>query len=822
MDYVDGESLASYLSRVKRVPQAEAIDLALQIARGLEHAHQHNVIHRDIKPSNLMLAQDSAGKSVAKVVDFGLAQFISNDEANRLTVTGEVVGTPYYMSPEQATGEITDGRADVYSFGCVLYEMLSGAPPFTGENHLAVMTQHLHKAPPPLEPSLCSQSLNELVLRCLSKKADDRYKSFSEIVADLERVKRGEKIAVRPKAAVKVSWSAILVSFGLVMSLALFGAMAYFTVSKPTSGPSPADATLKAQDKVSAHEAELAALAAIRLMNEGEFDKARKEFETARSKVRPGSYELLRILENLQLIARLRHDVNEERKLRNEIEQVAQQAAAKVEMNHIALRERQATLELLPDKVPEKDQSKLIRLATDINDVARVLVEERHVAEAEGLLRLLIKKLQPNLPTTRQSLTSTYENLSRILELQNELAESYRSIEAAIALQLAAPEGSSTPLAKELAIRARLRAKIGELPQAQADIESVRKMIHGIADAASKKKLETDLNYALAEVSWQRGESDYALKLLDNCRTQYNLLGEINLARSALDRELTILQFLNQVPRAEKLLLGVIEETKRARPFSLDLAESQELLGDLYYRQPSVAGKTNLAIKYLEECMVIRQLCLPPDDALVNESILHFAAAAGSVAQPLLDRIVVIRQMDKREDSTYVRAILLSSYFSRTWDPDKSKQLFQKAFEIILHRADADLIDQRFFELAFSSWPRDSRNWQLAEELLVKLETAAEKKHGPNSIERAKSIESRGLLFFARKDFEHALEYLQEARKVALAAIKKEFTPATCWQAANIINNLARVSSCAGKPDWMKLVNESESIRYEAGKKTQN
>lgn len=146
MDLVEGKSLAEVLEGGEPFSQARIIDIALQLSSGFRHAHQHGVLHRDIKPSNVMVSVDDKGLEVAKIVDFGIARLIDQD-SHRLTHTGETVGTPYYMSPEQAMGQATDERSDIYSFACLLYEMIYRVPPFTGDNHLAVMTQHLMKEP---------------------------------------------------------------------------------------------------------------------------------------------------------------------------------------------------------------------------------------------------------------------------------------------------------------------------------------------------------------------------------------------------------------------------------------------------------------------------------------------------------------------------------------------------------------------------------------------------------------------------------------------------------------------------------------------------
>src|SRR5438309_7785872 len=146
MPYVEGESLRERLKREGQLPLEEALRIAREVASALSHAHSHDVVHRDIKPENILI---SGGEAV--VADFGIARAIVAAGAEQLTDTGLAVGTPGYMSPEQATAEMQlDGRSDVYSLGCVLYEMLAGHPPFLGTTAQEILARHALDPVPPL------------------------------------------------------------------------------------------------------------------------------------------------------------------------------------------------------------------------------------------------------------------------------------------------------------------------------------------------------------------------------------------------------------------------------------------------------------------------------------------------------------------------------------------------------------------------------------------------------------------------------------------------------------------------------------------------
>jgi serine/threonine-protein kinase len=184
MPFVEGESLGDRMQREQQLPFADALQITREAADALAYAHSQGLVHRDIKPDNIML---SGGHAV--VTDFGIARAVDAAGAEKLTQTGMAVGTPAYMSPEQAVGEQVDGRADIYSLGCVLYEMLVGQVPFTGPTPQAVMARHSIDAVP--RPQIVRQTipdeLEDVILTALAKAPADRFRTaaeFSETLAE--------------------------------------------------------------------------------------------------------------------------------------------------------------------------------------------------------------------------------------------------------------------------------------------------------------------------------------------------------------------------------------------------------------------------------------------------------------------------------------------------------------------------------------------------------------------------------------------------------------------------------------------------------------
>lgn len=186
LDYLQGQTLAQKLALKGTLTFGEMFDFVLPTLDGLEHAHKNGIVHRDLKPANLFLQKiDRTGKTLVKIMDFGIAKVTSDRESGFETKTGEVVGSPFYISPEQLSGESIDGRADLYSLGCIIFEMLVGRPPFAGENVLATFMLHKSEAAPLLRTALnggpCSAEVEGIVAKLLEKEPAKRFQDSAEL-----------------------------------------------------------------------------------------------------------------------------------------------------------------------------------------------------------------------------------------------------------------------------------------------------------------------------------------------------------------------------------------------------------------------------------------------------------------------------------------------------------------------------------------------------------------------------------------------------------------------------------------------------------------
>jgi eukaryotic-like serine/threonine-protein kinase len=272
MEYVEGETLADLLARRGRLPPAEAVELALQVCSGLEHAHRAGLVHRDIKPQNLLIRADGT----VKITDFGIAR---SAHGTRLTETGSVLGTASYLAPEQAAGEEVTPAADVYAVGVVLYELLAGRTPRTPETLTQLVLRGEEQPIPPLRelaPEVPAE-LEDVVMRCLARIPEYRPPSAGALGADLTatsgelptaalgpddsaaeaptRVATAGRTRVAPgpetpvpetmvRSVARRPWRIALVSGVVALALALVGWMVFTGDSDPGS-PAPAPAEVQ-------------------------------------------------------------------------------------------------------------------------------------------------------------------------------------------------------------------------------------------------------------------------------------------------------------------------------------------------------------------------------------------------------------------------------------------------------------------------------------------------------------------------------------------------------------------------------------------------
>jgi eukaryotic-like serine/threonine-protein kinase len=189
-DFVDGQSLLQLTRLEKRLDVKRAARIFVQMCDAMQYAHEQGLVHRDLKPTNILLARDSAGEEMVRIVDFGIVKLTETEQKEqKLTQDGTVVGSPSYMSPEQCRAHSQDHRTDIYSLGCLLYEVISGTTPFDGRTPIEILMKQVTEQPPVLSkqfPDLnVDPRLEAIILRMMAKNPDERFQSMADLRMEL-------------------------------------------------------------------------------------------------------------------------------------------------------------------------------------------------------------------------------------------------------------------------------------------------------------------------------------------------------------------------------------------------------------------------------------------------------------------------------------------------------------------------------------------------------------------------------------------------------------------------------------------------------------
>ena len=236
MELISGHTLRELIHKGERVPLKRALEIGEGILAALEYSHQAGIVHRDIKPANIMITDHGD----VKVMDFGIARALA-DLGATLTSTWNVVGTAQYLSPEQALGEVADLRSDIYSTGCLLYEVLTGKPPFTGETPVSIAYQHVSGVvvpPSSIVPEL-PEGIDTLLTVALAKNPDDRYQSAGLMLDDLYKIENGEAVTTKIAKAPVSRRKVLLGALGGFAAIGLLAGGLFLTNSGPTGSTLP-------------------------------------------------------------------------------------------------------------------------------------------------------------------------------------------------------------------------------------------------------------------------------------------------------------------------------------------------------------------------------------------------------------------------------------------------------------------------------------------------------------------------------------------------------------------------------------------------------
>lgn len=524
MDYLKGVSLGRKIYDENGLELGDCLEIFSKLCEGLAEAHRNGVTHRDIKPANVMFLTDGSDSSV-KLVDFGIAKLAQGESDQRLTLTqtGEVFGSPLYMSPEQCLGLSADHRSDIYSLGCLFYEAVVGTPPFVGSNVLETMNSHVDKEPDEImkgSPELAQKAqelgfeikdLNYVVMKCLQKLPADRYQDVSEIQRDLDKLKAKKSITGKQKLwkkpepkrklylGILAGLSSLLIAFtalyfvnpqfkGAADNLALQANWQYnlsmgqlaFTLRDFQAAETHFRDSLELANSMNPadkHVKRLAALEALSgaLQYQGKYQDKDRVIEEHKK-------ELRQSLGNLANVQNLDDDESEELDVQPETKEAALASAllfdkfgtqaARAGKTAVAVKYFEKSYELKKAWLEEGNES----LIKSMDALASVYVLERKHREAGKLWRQAFRQAEKYLSDESSVKVSLYDNMGRMNQEHGspEASEHYYKRAIEIATKHFGEGGISTIKVKK--DYAALLTQIGRKQEADALIKNVEEL----------------------------------------------------------------------------------------------------------------------------------------------------------------------------------------------------------------------------------------------------------------------------------------------------------------------------------------------------------
>lgn len=452
MDYLEGQSLAELLKKEVFLDSKRANDIFIQIAEAVGHAHSKGIVHRDLKPSNIILIHTDEGLDLVKVVDFGIAKVIAPlaSESQQLTNTGEIFGSPLFMSPEQCAGRTVDVRSDIYSLGCLMYNTLCGSPPFVGKNPVETILQHLHQPAADLRRGHSSLNipvaLAAVVHRCLEKAPEDRYQTMVELEADLNAVRDGRPIQ-RYKRKVRRKKPPLFAGAAALLSVAM---VAYVITVQYHQATVPA--------ALQWHNLNAAAQ---RAFDAGRYDEAERLLNSALS-VAKGAHAQGLVKTNLEDLADLQQAKGNTQGAQAVRMQIANLASTEAlpSADDLVHQLRSVLSELEQHKATQSTDH-FLKLCHDANDSAVLLNQAGHFGQAREILELVSKVLAlcPKIDGTIEA--RTLYNIGNTAERQGQFAEAEKYYVRAVESFNRHGERFNPSLSKALIALARMRLARG-------------------------------------------------------------------------------------------------------------------------------------------------------------------------------------------------------------------------------------------------------------------------------------------------------------------------------------------------------------------------
>lgn len=669
MEYVPGEDLKSLIKRVKKLTTVKAISIAKQVSEGLEEAHRLGVVHRDLKSSNIMI--DKEGN--AQIMDFGIAL---SPETKGLTGAGAIIGTPEYMSPEQVEGKKVDRRSDIYSFGIILYEMVTGRVPFEGDTPLSVSMKH--KSEKPRNPKEVNpqipENLSRLILKCLEKDMEKRYQSARELLSCLTDIEEGipageliihKRRPLTPKDITLAFRLKRLVIPTLIFSAIIISGLALLLIL-PKKGSGPA----------SAHKRSIAVLPFLDL-------SPKKENEYLCDGISENLISSLSAIQDLRVPARtsafsfkgqeqdireIGHKLNVETVLEGSVQISGERLRVTVQLINVA-----DGFHLWSEKF-DREQGDLFAIQDEIAEaVVRTLKVEylgengthfikHRPANAEACDLYLRGQFFWN-KRDKESLEKAIEYFKKALERDPEYAPAYAGLADAYVVlgsNRFYPPGEAYPKAKAAALRA---LEIDEnLPQARTSLAAVKSDYDwdfSGAEIEYKRALELNPNYATAR-HW------YAL-LLSDLGKHEEAISEINFAQRLDPLSSRINANVGLILYNARRYDQALEELKKALEIDPCHVSTYEYLGLVY----SQTGNYKEAIKSME-----RAIEFGGNPADIDIDLAYVYARSGNMME---SRKILARIKESRK-SSFVSPASIAAIYGVLGEKDEASDWLEKAY----------------------------------------------------------------------------------------------------------------------------------------------
>ena len=813
MDLIDGKGLDEILKENGHLPVEQSLNIAHQIADAIGHAHERGVIHRDLKPSNVIVSKNASGKTTIKIVDFGIAKLLeSENENDKLTKTGDIFGSPQYMSPEQCRSEGLDQRADIYSIGCVLFEMVTGKTAFSAENAVKTILKHLNETRPELDKKLAvPPSVVAIIDKCLEKKKEDRYSNCTSLQSDIDKAASGKSIKTRSKF-LKGNRAAAIAGSILIVSL-----LSYIAVTVPKTGEKAVRTPVPAASiGTSWHDIDRAGQLAL---NKGNLEQAEKSFSAASTLASADGAEKMRSFRKLAILSHIKSDRQSEAKYDKKADAVG------ATMNAGTLTARKAltqAISFLPAKISQEQRSSVDGLILQLGELSSEDINNGTPQSSISTLTSAIKKLSKSVSNDDALILSLYNWRSLCYTFANDSERALADANyVAGHIKPTAPAGIKFGA---LLARAFSEKSVGSRETARTLAAQILAQ-SGSLPEAEREGLNAQANFLIGLLNLEEGKTVQAESYINTA------------TRNAPSVEAIAPMLYWHMQRGvkhpevyEQVLKKILADSSLTADAKIR-ADYLSLLGDLYYRQPMSSGKPVLSAPFFKEALELRQSYLSPDSPKVRYSLRRLVAllnfqgktgksdasdanqASDAEMIPIAKQWIAASERDPGEE----RGDLAQAYnyvaqaYLKNGDKLLGTQAFEKMFDLTVELPQSSLSFDEFFYAHASELLSSEKLSRLEPYLKSRIKFALKNKDLHHLWQAQDDL---GHYYYRNGRMGEAGKLIESAAKSIVSSDMQGWDGRQIWQAAEIVDNYAIYLRKTDNPDWRTYQKKAESMRY--------